>query len=163
MFCAERQEVFFSLFFSTVYWMQKQMTIQSSLIELINHECIINGNKSHPSLCLCKWALSPPSLVLCIKGMPLKYRPVWVNTTMSCLSFFFYHGALRGRKFESRRWVVVVVVVVVVIVQGLHWWWDTQSTRRLFGRLEVVTQSGKESETLTWSLTKFKLLVVTDR
>lgn len=52
--------------------------------------------------------------------MPLKYRPVWVNTTMSCLRFFFYHGALRGRKFESRRWVAVVVVVVVVIVQGLH-------------------------------------------
>lgn len=25
----------------------------------------------------------------------------------------FYHGALRGRKFESRRWVVALVVAIV--------------------------------------------------
>lgn len=111
MFCAERQEVFFSLFFSTVYWMQKQMTVQSSLIDLINHKCIINGNKSHPSLCLCKWALRPPSLVLCIKGMPLKYRPVWVNTTMSCLRFFFITVLWGGESLKVAGGLL------------LWWWW----------------------------------------
>lgn len=76
------------------------MTIESSLIELVNHECIINGNKSQPSLCLCKWALQSGTLH---KSRASTCLGQYNNELLE----IFYLVAARGRKFGSRRWAAV--------------------------------------------------------